>query len=127
MALLGEPELKRVIFCGSRGWDSPQAVRDALTALPGRLGDNDVTVVHGGARGADRIADREARLLGYQVEVHLADWHRYGNRAGLIRNHQMAEAGADLCIAAWDGRSSGTAHMLEQARKKGIPVQVITA
>jgi hypothetical protein len=37
----------------------------------------------------------------------------------------MAELGADLCIAFWDGRSKGTSHMIETARSHEIPVEII--
>lgn len=49
------------------------------------------------------------------------------NAAGLLRNVRMAGVGADLCIAFWDGRSTGTAHMIDQARAQGIPVEVVGA
>lgn len=36
----------------------------------------------------------------------------------------MAALGADLCIAFWDGSSSGTLDMMERAAKYGIPIEV---
>ena len=58
--------------------------------------------------------------------MHHANWDRYGSRAGVIRNYEMARAGADLCIACWDGTSTGTKNMIDQARKYGIPVEIIS-
>jgi hypothetical protein len=37
----------------------------------------------------------------------------------------MAKAGADLCIAFWDGKSKGTQHMTTVAQECGIPVEII--
>jgi len=42
-----------------------------------------------------------------------ADWAKHGNVAGLIRNAKMRAFGEGL-IAVWDGRSTGTKHMIEQ-------------
>ncbi len=111
----------RVIVCGSRRWHDRQLIADRLGDLP-----PDSVVVHGCARGADRIAGEEAQKWGLRVDEFPADWERDGKAAGFIRNQRMADAGADLCIAFWDGRSSGTKHMMERARQAGIPVEVVT-
>jgi YspA, cpYpsA-related SLOG family len=113
---------ERVIVCGSRHWHDREAIANRLFGLP-----PDSTIVHGNAAGADRIAHQEAQKLGLLTEPHSADWERYGKSAGPIRNHEMAELGADLCLAFWDGSSAGTKNMLEQAKKHGIPVEIITA
>lgn len=111
----------RVIVCGSRDWKDRAKIATRLRALPANT-----IVVHGNARGADRIAHQEARKLRLAVEPHPANWDRYGRTAGPIRNKEMADAGADLCIAFWDGQSAGTNNMIEQATKAGIPVEIIT-
>lgn len=111
--------MTRIIVCGSRGWSDRHRIADRLFHLP-----TDSTIVHGNAKGADRIAHQEAEKLGLLVEPHPADWETHGKRAGPIRNWEMAEAGADLCIAFWDGKSHGTAHMVEAARASGIPVEI---
>ena len=110
----------RVIVCGSRSWTDRQRISDRIALLPPK---DDTVIVHGNARGADRIAHQEAQKLGLLVEPHPADW-RFGKKAGLIRNEEMARLGADLCIAFWDNRSTGTAHMMTQAMRAGIPVEI---
>ena len=109
----------RVIVCGSRKWSDRDRITDRLFDLPPSI------IVHGNAAGADRIAAQEAQKLGLLVESHPADWKRYGKGAGPIRNREMADAGAALCIAFWDGQSSGTLDMMCRAHKAGIPVEVI--
>jgi len=109
----------RVIVCGSRGWNDRQRIADRLFDLP-----SDSVIVHGAAKGADRIAQQEAEKLGLLIEPHPAEWSTYGKRAGHIRNEQMAVLGADLCIAFWDGSSSGTMDMMEQATQYGIPIEI---
>jgi hypothetical protein len=56
----------------------------------------------------------------------LADWKRDGRRAGILRNLRMLEFGKpDEVLAFWDGSSKGTAHMIREARKAGVPVRII--
>lgn len=110
----------RVIVCGSRRWHNRQLIQDRLADL-----DGDTVIVHGAARGADRIAAEEAHKLGLTTEAHPAEWDTYGKRAGVIRNVQMADLGAARCIAFWDGVSAGTAHMTTIAEERGIPVELV--
>lgn len=114
----------RVIVCGSRGWSDRHLIEETLFDLALEFG-SDITIVHGGARGADRIAGQEALKAGLWVETIHADWDTHGKRAGLLRNELMASRGADLCVAFWDGRSTGTAHMISTAEKHGIPVRIV--
>lgn len=78
-------------------------------------------ILHGGARGADRLADIIARALGFEVEVYPADW-TLGKYAGILRNLEMLDSKPDLVIAFWDGSSRGTKHTMDAAFKRGIPV-----
>lgn len=115
-----------MIVCGSRGWTDEQAIIDRLTALPAGVtivvGYNPKT---GSPRGADKLAYLVARVLRLDVETHPADWEQHGNRAGFVRNKEMVDAGADLCLAFWDGQSSGTRDTMDRAYVEGIPVEEI--
>lgn len=115
---------ERVIVCGSRKWYDRQLIQDTLSDLMIHRGWCPI-IVHGAARGADRIADEEAGKCGFLTEPHPANWDLYGKSAGFIRNIEMAQAGADLCIAFWDGSSAGTKHMMDTAKKYEIPVEVV--
>lgn len=112
----------RVLVCGSRSWNDYAAIDDRIEALPAGA-----VLVHGGALGADTVADNHARRLGIPVEVFpvtSSDWDRFGRRAGVLRNLTMLDSGPDLVIAFWDGKSRGTEHTITEARKRGIPVEV---
>lgn len=119
----------RVLITGSRGWDDAETIENALIsafkesgrALP------DITVVHGTAPGADSIAGMLAGSLGMAVEEHPADWERWGRRAGFLRNAEMVNAGADVCLAFWDGASKGTKMTMELAMKAGIDMRMYGA
>jgi hypothetical protein len=109
----------RVLVCGSRDWGDGLAIYRRLCDLPGGS-----VVVHGGARGADATAGKAADILGYDVEVFPADWDRYGKRAGFLRNVAMLETGPGLVLAFQSNNSRGTQHTINEARKRGIPVEV---
>lgn len=84
-----------------------------------------MTVMHGGARGADSIAAQLAVDLGMVVVAYPADWDRYGEKAGRIRNQRMLQEGKpDLVLAFYDGRKTpGTTHMVALSRNAGIPTR----
>lgn len=119
----------RVIVCGSRSWHNRVPIIDRLADLP-----SGTTVVTGydperdKPGGVDRIAYQEAQKLGLEVEVWPAAVFQSdkisAKVAPLVRNRHMAKLGADRCIAFWDGRSTGTAHMRDRALEHGIPVEM---
>ena len=112
----------KVVVCGSRdgwNWRIRGAIYDRLHELPRAS-----CVMHGGARGVDRLADEFARKLGFFVEEYPADWEQYGKRAGIMRNLKMLDQNPELVIAYWNGESRGTKHMIDAAREREIPVEI---
>ena len=88
------------------------------------LEDGDVPVfLSGGCEGADLLGERYAELHGYPIERHDAKWQLYGRAAGPLRNQKMAEL-ADLVICFWDGKSTGTKHMISCAIKQNKQLKV---
>ena len=80
-------------------------------------------VVSGAARGVDSLGEEWAKSKAIPVRRFPADWNGKGKGAGFIRNAEMADY-ADALVAVWDGKSRGTANMIEQAKRKGIKVYV---
>ena len=93
----------RILVTGSRLYDDTIQLRVALSdAIFPTVMDNpgeDVTLVVGDATGADARAVDFAQYLGLRIEVHAADWPRYGRGAGPIRNQEMVDSGADMALA----------------------------
>lgn len=115
------------LVVGSRDFnDYPMMVRELNHLL---VNYKNVTIVSGGARGADLLAERYAKGSGYDVKVFPADWNGYGKRAGFIRNEVMHQYIAKFphrgCVAFWDGSSKGTAHNFELAKKYNNPIRKI--
>lgn len=111
----------RILITGSRDWEDKGAVFSAL--LNAAKQETDVTLVHGGASGADTIAARWGEHFGWTVEAHPADWAQYGKRAGFIRNDHMVKLGADICLAFIKNNSRGATMTAGLADKAGIPVR----
>ena len=80
-------------------------------------------LLHGGARGADRLIEQSARSLAWPVEVIHAEWGRYGRAAGPLRNGLLlcralevaAPAQVSVLVVAFPG-AAGTASLVRQAR-----------
>jgi hypothetical protein len=112
----------RILVTGSRDWTDTHTIRKMLeTLMP------DGTLIHGGCRGADMIADTEGKLQGMAVVCMRADWNRHGPAAGPIRNSAMLALEPDAVWAFHDDleHSRGTRDTVRKARRKGIPVAVI--
>lgn len=118
--------MRRILVTGSRYWVDRQTVWKALHDQY-VLSTQVITVVHGGARGLDDIADRWAWGMmqegwGVRVESHPANWKLHGKRAGVIRNQLMVDLGADVCLAFPQPDGTGTQHCMSRAAEAGIPV-----
>ncbi len=105
----------RVAVIGSRGLTVP----DLSQYLP----DGVTEIVSGGARGVDTSAAIWARAHGVPLTEFLPEYEKYGRRAPLLRNITIIDY-SDLVLAFWDGRSRGTAFVIEKCRERGIPVKV---
>ncbi|QIS02344.1 DUF2493 domain-containing protein [Nocardia brasiliensis] len=114
---MDEPKRFRVLVTGSRTWTDHSAIQYALAPFRSR----DAVLVHGNARGADRIAAGIWHAWGEHDEPHPADWEREGRAAGLRRNQRMVDAGADVCLAFIQDNSCGASHTADRAQAAGIP------
>ena len=106
----------KIAVVGSRSVAAIDAER-----IGARAGD---TIVTGGARGADALAEAWARAHGIAVTVHRPDYSRYGRNAPHVRNAAII-ADADRVVAFWDGKSRGTASVIAKARRGGKQVEII--
>ena len=80
-------------------------------------------IVAGGAKGIDTCADEYAQSHGLKLKVFKPEYDRYGKGAPLKRNISIIEY-ADQVLAFWDGKSHGTKYVIDECKKRGIPVQV---
>lgn len=113
----------RVLVTGSRTWIDVDTIQNAMWEVHQRYG-GDCTLIVGGARGADAIAEMYARSLRWEVEVFQANWEFYGPSAGPIRNRQMVNADPTICLAFIRDNSAGATNCLHLAYAAGVHCRV---
>jgi hypothetical protein len=123
----------RVLFTGSRRLDQEDRIARFVSVvvegLAQRYGSG-LVIVHGNARGLDRMVDGIARGMGITVDPFQADWDGRGKIAGPERNQRMLDAGVDLVVAVkpafnWKLDRGGTEDMVRRAHDAGVMVYVV--
>lgn len=100
----------RLAVIGSRDFNDYELLKSEVDKICQQY--NITTIVSGGARGADTLAERYANENQLELVVFKAEWDKYGRGAGFIRNKVIWD-NMDICIAFWDGKSKGTKHSID--------------
>lgn len=115
-------EIVRLIVAGGRDFDDEQRAFRILESLMCKF--PYMTIIEGGARGADAIGKKFAKMSCLDLESMPADWGTHGKAAGYMRNEDMAKC-ATHCLCFWDGKSKGTKHMIDLAKKYKLKLKVV--
>ncbi len=117
----------RILITGSRTWPDKMRLWSEIEKVVAAKNEHDfrVIIVHGTAPGADSMAGELAKFKEWSEERHPADWEKYGRRAGFVRNKEMVDLGADVCIGFVHNNSRGASMTVDLAQKAGIPTLVI--
>lgn len=119
-----KPQFKLVI-AGSRDFSDFDLLKDRCDLfLKNKLESHEITIVCGGARGADSLGNKYALLRGFKVEMFLPDWNGLGRSAGHVRNVQMLN-NSDAVVVFWDGKSMGSYHMITITQNANKPLRVV--
>ncbi len=110
----------RVLVCGGRDGQDSDFVGKTLDRLLATRGPFE-RLLHGDARGVDRMAGKWARDHHVLEWDFLPEWHRVDPEDGLSRNQRMIEAGAPDLVVAFPG-GVGTENMIELAKAAHIEV-----
>jgi hypothetical protein len=114
----------RILVTGDRNWTNRERIYEILSCLP-----PDSVLIHGDARGADRLAASVAFDLGWEILSFPANWAEHHKAAGPIRNRKMyTEGNPDLVIAFHNdlNNSKGTKDMVKVAGKGQTGVLLVT-
>ena len=86
----------------------------------------EITIIQGECPygGVDRVAKRWGQKNDCIDEPHPADWSAHGKSAGRIRNTDMVDSSAGICLAFPGKASVGTPDCLNKAWRAGIPTHV---
>ena len=82
------------------------------------------TIISGGAKGADDMGAKFAKINNIGLREYIPDWDKHGKSAGFIRNRNIIND-SDFILAFWDGISKGTANSLSLAKKQKKPTLII--
>ena len=110
----------RIAIVGSREYPKAELIKQFVFDLANK---DTITIVSGGARGVDSIAEQAAKDVGIATDIYLADWDGKGKAAGYIRNKEIV-ANCDRIVAFWDHKSRGTAHTIKIGLDAGKPVTI---
>jgi hypothetical protein len=111
---------ERVLVCGGRDYRDVGRVFAVLDELDRESPIS--LIIEGGSTGADAMARAwsKKRLLSPSRQ-YAAEWRRFGNQAGPIRNQRMIDHGKPDLVVAFPG-GAGTADMVRRARQAGVRV-----
>lgn len=105
-----------ILVCGGRDFSDYQLMSEVLSDYE----DVADVIIHGGAKGADKMAGVWAKSNGVHSAEVTALWNSYGKSAGYKRNTAMLLLKPDLVIAFSGG--VGTKMMVDLARRGNIKV-----
>lgn len=118
----------RLIIAGSRTTPAQNTKNYAIIAnwLREHGYEETVTEVVSGTcqNSADILGERWATVNDIRITPYPAKWHLYGNRAGILRNGEMAVYGDELLVL-WDGKSPGTKNMIDEMRRRNKPYHIL--
>lgn len=125
----------RVIIAGGRDFDSFELLKSEAIKIFKQLKTesyyntkDDITIISGTARGADKLGEQFANKYHLKCERFPANWDKFGKSAGYKRNQHMstfAKEDNGVLIAFWNGSSKGTKHMIDIATRDGLRVFVV--
>ena len=129
----GVPYIRQVklAIIGTREFNNYGIMKDILISLI-TSNVNVIEIISGGAKGADTLAEQFAKEKDIPTKIFLPEWDnidhpdaivktnrlrkKYDAGAGFRRNKLIIER-ADSVVAFWDGKSNGTKHSLNIAKK----------
>ena len=127
----------RIIVAGGRDFRDYDLLEETLSKYLENMNNPDIVgnlsqikFISGCCKGADILGEQFACRYEYDVIRFPANWDKYGNAAGPIRNEQMAKyavayGNKGVLVAFWDGKSRGTKSMIGLAKKYGLEVHVV--
>ena len=116
----------RLLVCGSRTWTDEDTLYQMLDGI--HESRTVTLLIHGGARGADKMAGEWAATRGIPVRVYHARWDVDGRAAGPMRNQRMLVEGQPEEAAAFAvdlSNSKGTKDMVRRLGSANVPTYIV--
>jgi len=110
----------KLAIIGGRSFDDYELVCETLEEYKERV----TLVISGGAKGADTLGEKWANDNNIETLIFKPDWKKYGKKAGHLRNTDIIE-NCDMCVAFWDGISTGTYDSIKKTKKYNKELLII--
>jgi hypothetical protein len=110
----------KILVCGGRDYTDRSRIDFILKNYREYTG-GDISIITGGATGADTLALKWARANGIPWKVYPADWKTHGKKAGMLRNQFMLDQESPDLVIAFPG-GKGTADMIRRSKKHKVKV-----
>ena len=114
----------KIAIVGGRDFLDYELLKKELGKFIDENGISLCSIVSGGAKGADTLAEKFATEMGVEMIVFKPDFEKFGRGAALARNTQIVEC-ADTVFAFWDGKSTGTNDSIKKTEKLGKKLLII--
>jgi hypothetical protein len=116
----------RVIIAGGRDFNDYNLLERNVNDIL-KIYDNKIRIISGTAKGADQLGEKFAKDNHYELSRFPANWDLYGKSAGYRRNAEMAKFAVEngnigILIAFWNGKSRGTKHMIDLAKRYNLKI-----
>lgn len=122
------PRPYRLVIAGSREFTHPRFVDQLDELVPAHLATLGLEIAHlelvvvsGRQVGMDLAGEAWAKARGHGIDPYPADWTRYGNAAGPIRNQKMIDTKPDSVLINALLESRGSFDLMQRARRASIP------
>ena len=113
----------RVIIAGGRDFNDYKALETFCDKVLSRVS-SPICILSGKCpTGADVLGEAYAKKRGYLVDEYPADWSKYDDAAGPIRNREMAK-NADALIVFLGEKSRGSRSMIKEAKRHGLLIRI---
>jgi len=115
----------KIAIVGSRKFTDFELMNRTVTSYCASKNILIETIVSGGAKGADTLAEQFAKVHGLKMKVFYPNWELFGRNACSVRNMQIV-AYADIVFAFWDGVSPGTKDSITKAEQMNKELIILT-
>ncbi len=113
----------KIAIIGSRNFNDYELFKEIVNKIISEITDSEITIVSGGAKGTDTLAERYAKENNYNLLIFKPNWKLYGKGAGIIRNKEIVK-NSDIIIAFKSVNSKGTNNTIQIALKNGKKVYI---
>jgi len=114
----------KIAIVGSRKFNDYQLLKKIINEYIVQLNNAKITIVSGGAKGADALAEKFSQEFDCEMKVFYPNWELFGRNACSVRNMQIVTY-ADIIFAFWDGVSPGTKDSITKAEQMNKKLTII--